>query len=90
MPCQSDNKCKAYRYNKWRRQCSIKSMTGQLRFEPSSVAGILASAKMLGVLISTGVNAAHFHESFQRHLVAACIERQIGVLSITCWPGAGR
>jgi len=38
--CQTEGQCKAFSFDKWKRQCSLKAKIGLMRFEPSSVSGI--------------------------------------------------
>lgn len=42
--CQPPNKCQAFSYDKWKRQCFLKQTLGSFRFEPRSTSGIAANA----------------------------------------------
>ena len=44
--CRSDSRCQAFTFDKWKRQCSLKTNIISTRFDPISIAGILAGASL--------------------------------------------
>jgi PAN domain len=46
VACQAEPKCQALSFNKWKKDCSLKSAAGSLRFDPSSVIALPASTPL--------------------------------------------
>jgi len=42
--CQAEPKCQAFSFNKWKKECALKSASGLLRFDARSVFGLPASS----------------------------------------------
>jgi hypothetical protein len=44
--CKSDQRCRAYTYNRWESACFVKSSLGPLKIEPRGVTGVISSEKV--------------------------------------------